>query len=915
MTKALGLIAVMGTSHLACMPDNELVVAQAIEPNPAITAFADLGSSTQGREIVLTGVFPGASPGDYYPEAYCNGTQLPPPTLLSGSYTQQHMRTIEVPTGSACWYRSTYDDGCTTTIVTTNPTLLALGPPEIEIQGINDYGVTSGSHFYALWGTFPGPGSYSPQVYCNSLVTGAPTQQSAVITYGPVGGQINIGFPEPPAGSSCTLRVIRSDGHPSTTWPVRIGAAPSFPTSRGVFGAYHWGGFQPRAYINETQTPAIDRNLPDGVTRMRDAGLRSAVRVVIEPRMRSSGVGSALFNRYNLPVPFCPTPPFPVQQGVGVAVSGTGNITPSWPAHQPNDVGLLIVETANQAVAAPAGWTQVTNSPQGNGTAGSTAATRLTLFWRRATSSNQAAPTIVDPGDHCVAQIITFRGATPTGNPWEATAGNNTATSQTTASIPGANVTALNRLVVAIVSNMTDTAAPQASGWSNPDLDNVAEVPGADVDSASGNGGGFSVATGRTRAIGVYGPTSATLATASRQGRISIALKAAGDGFLACAVDHSLYRAAFDQMGAGSIIVITTMDATSAGEYGELGEEAHYFDEGWLTDNADAVRNEYSGMARRLMLNNCGSSRTFVISNWETENLLYCGSIYAYRNDQDFRDACQTGQLEDPCRDIPSTVPVAFKYLALIRWFDLRRQGIDNGVNAALAQGCTGVSVKDGIEMAALHSLDLLSQTDPIAFRQTVIHDLIPDLESPPSYVTYSAHESFNAGRLEVDLLEIKGLLPPGTLLGIGEGGAVGGAGMADTVTKFETLQWRFLESMKAAWRAQLSHVIVWEAFTSVFSPPNQDLRDGLLDVDGSERPIMTNFRSTMIDYNANGTMPGTTTARIDDVGNQGDVNLGGVWYRRFLLTGNFPTGSQFTPFTWCDGHDVEPANVSQVHG
>ena len=72
----------------------------------------------------------------------------------------------------------------------------------------------------------------------------------------------------------------------------------------------------------------------------------------------------------------------PTYQAVGSAVSGTGAITPVWPTHQSGDVALLVVETANQAVtlSTPAGFVEVTNSPQGTGTAGGTAATRLAVY-------------------------------------------------------------------------------------------------------------------------------------------------------------------------------------------------------------------------------------------------------------------------------------------------------------------------------------------------------------------------------------------------------------------------------------------------------------------------------------------------------------------------------------------------------
>jgi hypothetical protein len=210
----------------------------------------------------------------------------------------------------------------------------------------------------------------------------------------------------------------------------------------------------------------------------------------------------------------------PTFQTTGTVVSGTGNITPAWPIHQTGDVALLIVETdTNQDVTLSsntANFVQISNSPQ------NASGTKLTVFWTRATSSSMANPTVVDSGNHQIAQIITFRGVITSGNPWDVTAGN-TSNSNTTFTIPGATTTLANTLVVAIVANGTDTNTAQTSGWSNGNLTNLTER--TDVNTQSNNGGGFGVATGIKTTAGSYGNTTGTLANASTQARISLALK------------------------------------------------------------------------------------------------------------------------------------------------------------------------------------------------------------------------------------------------------------------------------------------------------------------------------------------------------------------------------------------------------
>src|SRR5437870_3090492 len=219
--------------------------------------------------------------------------------------------------------------------------------------------------------------------------------------------------------------------------------------------------------------------------------------------------------------------PAPRYQAAGGVVSGTSaTLSVPWPAHAINDIGLLIIETQNQAVTLgtnAANWTPVTNSPQGTGT--TSTGTKLTVFWSRATSTSMGNVGLTGTGmDHQIAQILTFRGVTTSGNPWDVTAGDVTPSTTTTVSIPGATTTVQDTLVVAIVSNGSDLSAPQIPGsFTNSDLSSVTKRQ--DNQTTASGGGGFAVATGSKALAGAYGPTSATLGFSSIQGRMSIALR------------------------------------------------------------------------------------------------------------------------------------------------------------------------------------------------------------------------------------------------------------------------------------------------------------------------------------------------------------------------------------------------------
>jgi hypothetical protein len=217
-------------------------------------------------------------------------------------------------------------------------------------------------------------------------------------------------------------------------------------------------------------------------------------------------------------------PTIPYFVAAGAMAEGTGNIVPGLPADlKPKDIMLLVAQSANESVPTPAGWAIVTDSPQGTGTGGAAGSVRLNMFWKRATAI-ETAPTVTDPGNHVIGQIVSIRGCIDTGDPWDVTSGN-TAASTTSVSIPGDTTTVANCLVILAVAHATDTATPQVSGYTNADLANLAEI--TDVSTTQGVGGGFAVITGQKASIGAYGATTATLATASAQGRMSVALKPA----------------------------------------------------------------------------------------------------------------------------------------------------------------------------------------------------------------------------------------------------------------------------------------------------------------------------------------------------------------------------------------------------
>jgi len=213
----------------------------------------------------------------------------------------------------------------------------------------------------------------------------------------------------------------------------------------------------------------------------------------------------------------------PTWQATGTAVSGTGAVSPAWPTHAVNDVALLFVEsTGGQAatLSTSAGFVAVSNSPQATGA--TTAGTRLTVFWARATSISMATPTVADPGDHVYAQIISYRNVFRTGNPWDVTGGGVKAGASTALTVTGVTTTIADTLVVQAAAREDDASGAEFSAQTNANLVGIASR--SDAGTTSGNGGGFAVWDGQMVPASATGGTTATV-TSSINAFLTIALK------------------------------------------------------------------------------------------------------------------------------------------------------------------------------------------------------------------------------------------------------------------------------------------------------------------------------------------------------------------------------------------------------
>lgn len=170
---------------------------------------------------------------------------------------------------------------------------------------------------------------------------------------------------------------------------------------------------------------------------------------------------------------------------------------------------VLSVESSNQAISAPSGWTIFTNANAFDGTAAAAGSVRLNVFWRRWLSGD-TDPTVADTGDHTYAVITTYRGCITTGNPHNVDNSNSTSGSAGTAvTVFGQTTTVPETLCILVVAGGADAATARLSAETCATLTNITER--FDLGTTNGTGGGIAIVDGGFAGVGATANFTATI--------------------------------------------------------------------------------------------------------------------------------------------------------------------------------------------------------------------------------------------------------------------------------------------------------------------------------------------------------------------------------------------------------------------
>lgn len=209
--------------------------------------------------------------------------------------------------------------------------------------------------------------------------------------------------------------------------------------------------------------------------------------------------------------------------GKGAFGSGTASVSATAVSGvQSGDLLLLFVESANQPITAPSGWTQVTNSPVAIGTANAAGGVALQVFYQFATGADTST-TVGDSGDHTTCIKLAYRGVDPT-TPFDATPVSGTkTTASTSSSWPSiTTVTADAEIILASALDLDLASTTTTSGYTNANLTGLSEQHDQTI--AGGFGGGLVIVDGTKATAGATGATTATV-TSTTQTYLTMALR------------------------------------------------------------------------------------------------------------------------------------------------------------------------------------------------------------------------------------------------------------------------------------------------------------------------------------------------------------------------------------------------------
>jgi hypothetical protein len=285
------------------------------------------------------------------------------------------------------------------------------------------------------------------------------------------------------------------------------------------------------------------------------------------------------------------------------------------------------------------------------------------------------------------------------------------------------------------------------------------------------------------------------------------------DFTLAGAVQEPDMKKALDHP-AIDVFILTAYDGVTFGDCVTL----RFLNPSFYTpSNEAAIVQEYSDLTLYLYQIYQHTNKQFIISNWESDNQVYCSDALLYSTNYSYRALC-----DGVYPQLYGNATPADSFRGLRLWFEARQKGIEDGRARASAMGIVDrnrrvyfapeVNVCRHLRYGGLKS---------------ALYDVVPFIKF--DYVSYSSYESLGLSDPRNDLLEdlgtIRSVIGSSNII-IGE--MMTASPGADPGASIQTLS----EVMDAALSWGVAYIIYWSVYG-----PDDCAACGLYDASGRITP------------------------------------------------------------------------------
>jgi hypothetical protein len=241
------------------------------------------------------------------------------------------------------------------------------------------------------------------------------------------------------------------------------------------------------------------------------------------------------------------------------------------------------------------------------------------------------------------------------------------------------------------------------------------------------------------------------------------------------------------------VYVITAYDSVT---FGDCTHQLYLRPDFYTADNTAALIREYSDFTLFLYHSYSGTRKKFIITNWESDNTVYCGDAHGYATDAGVRTACNARY-----RTLYGNSSPDETLAGLRKWFEARQLGITEGRARAAALGLGGSRVYFAPEICSVHALH-------DAGFKSVLYEVLPHVMF--DYVSYSSWDSINTANPEetliADLNTIEEVTGTDAII-------IGEMGYSRTVWGDGGAVARIQNAMDAAFEWGVAYVIEWSLY------------------------------------------------------------------------------------------------------